>query len=118
MTTDERVVNIRDLPWPLPDDVVYIGRGGFHRRHRLAKSVHGNPYRIDSVGRTAAVRMFRTYAEATLRMAPHWLDPLIGKRLACHCSPDECHGHVLIELVRRIEDERQTGWSDRSRRNT
>lgn len=95
MSTD--VVNLRAFrrrsgPFlinDLPDDVVRVDR----------PTAWGNPIRIGATtSRAEAIRQFRLYAIDRLVREPAWLDPLGGKRLACHCAPLACHGDVLVEL--------------------
>lgn len=107
-----RVVNLREFRYPrerggfnLPPDVVRIDRS----------SRWGNPYVIGqaldvrapeggsiltaSATRDQVITAFDWYAEARLRVEPHWLDPLEGKRLACWCAPLSCHGDMLAMLI-------------------
>lgn len=91
---NRRNINIRD------PDVVYIGRG----------SMWGNPYSHKSD--TLAYHQVETVAEA-IQAYRKWLwqqikeglitvqmlKDLDGKRLACYCAPNPCHGNVIKRAV-------------------
>jgi hypothetical protein len=54
-----------------------------------------------------AVDLFRTYCKVRQRDIPEqfaaWLNPLIGKNLACYCRLDSpCHADVLLELCQGV----------------
>eukprot|EP01125_Pyxidicula_operculata_P018733 TRINITY_DN6686_c0_g1_i1.p1 TRINITY_DN6686_c0_g1~~TRINITY_DN6686_c0_g1_i1.p1 ORF type:complete len:415 (-),score=91.51 TRINITY_DN6686_c0_g1_i1:117-1361(-) len=72
---------------------VYIGRPG----------PYGNPFKIGPDGdREEVISKYRdwvtTSEEGKLVLAKAMIE-LPGKVLACWCSPEHCHGHVLAELV-------------------
>lgn len=99
------VVNVRDLPRPLPEGVVYIGRG----TRGFKKSPWANPYRIGqkmtwgagvfAANREDVLDLFERHARRMLDEDPEWLEPLRGKVLACWCKPERCHGDVLLALL-------------------
>mgnify|MGYP001405663058 CR=1 FL=1 len=70
---------------------VYIGR----------PSKWGNQFVIGKDGdRAEVIRKYREYLlgnESLMRS----LHELRGKRLGCWCSPQACHGDVLVELANR-----------------
>ena len=67
---------------------VYIGRG----------SKWGNPFRIGIDGtREDVIKQYRDW----IKTQPHLLnslEELRGKTLGCFCSPQACHGDILVEL--------------------
>lgn len=68
---------------------VYIGRG----------SKWGNPYHIGKLSRSEVIAKYREW----IITKPELLADLIelkDKRLGCYCAPQECHGDVLVELMR------------------
>ena len=71
---------------------IYIGRG----------SKWGNPYSIGVDGdRNEVIEKYKDY----ILTQKHLLDSLHeleDKRLGCHCFPRRCHGHILIELLEKI----------------
>ena len=68
---------------------VYIGRG----------SKWGNPFRIGIDGtREDVIKQYRDW----IQTQPHLLnslEELRGKTLGCFCSPQACHGDILVELL-------------------
>ncbi len=72
---------------------VYIGR----------PSKWGNPFTIGKDGtREEVIEKYRKYILSNKELMK-LLPELKGKVLGCWCSPNKCHGDVLIEL---IENER------------
>ena len=96
-----RVLNMRDYPQGIPDDCVYIGRGGRYGERWYGASRWHNDYRIGEHGTREEV-IARWEQEARLRLAdePDWLEDLRGKRLVCHCAPLPCHGHALLAMLK------------------
>ena len=68
---------------------VYIGRG----------SKWGNPFKIGVDGtRGDVIKQYRDW----IQTQPHLLsslEELRGKTLGCFCSPQACHGDILVELL-------------------
>lgn len=75
-----------------PRDVVYIGR----------PSKWGNPFVIGKDGdRASVILKYENY----LLNSPELLKQLAelrGKDLVCFCSPNACHGDVLIKVIKQI----------------
>jgi hypothetical protein len=64
---------------------VYIGRG----------SIWGNPFVIGKDGdRAEVIRKYEDYLSESPNLIKR-LPELIGKRIACFCAPQACHGDVL-----------------------
>ena len=76
-------------------DIVYIGRG----------SIWGNPFKIGGVGgrtREDVIRMYRDWLWGRLQSSVFTKEMLLeldGKRLACYCAPQACHGDVLVKAI-------------------
>lgn len=71
-----------------PRDAVYIGR----------PSKWGNPFVIGKHGtRAEVIAKYRSYILSVPNLRRS-LGELRGKDLVCWCSPEACHGDVLIEL--------------------
>lgn len=100
-----QVVNVRKVDKNEPD-VVYIGRG----------SIWGNPYShkegtkaLFKVGSVAeAIASYRRHlwrqinaGEITIQM----LKTLDGKRLACYCVPNPCHGNIIKQAVQWAKEQ-------------
>lgn len=77
----------RRRPHEIPAGAVYVGR----------PTVWGNPFSKGSKDQNIAD--FREYAVKRNEREPGWLKPLRGKDVVCWCSPEGCHGDVLVELA-------------------
>ena len=74
---------------------VYIGRPA----RGLKGSIWGNPFKIGPDGtREQVIEKYRTYILSKPELLGQ-LESLRGKTLGCWCSPQRCHGDVLIELL-------------------
>ena len=86
------VVNLRHAP-EAGDDLVRIDR----------KTGWGNPYRKGPHGsRLAVIELYRAHLRRFLRSGEIGLEDLAaldGKRLACWCAPQPCHGDVLKDAA-------------------
>ena len=91
-----RVVNIRNESYD-----VYIGRN----RVGLANNTGDwrNPCVIGKDGtKEVVIEKYRAHLKEQVRLGLRtWkqLRKLYGKRLGCYCSPDVCHGDVIIEVI-------------------
>ena len=71
---------------------VYIGRG----------SKWGNPYHIGQHGtREEVIKKYENYLLGNTDLM-NSLNELKGKVLACWCSPQACHGDILIKLIKEM----------------
>lgn len=69
---------------------VYIGR----------PSIWGNPFTIGKDGdRDTVIRKYREWIATRPDLIERAKKELRGKRLACWCRPQECHGDVLAEIA-------------------
>jgi protein gp37 len=105
-----RVVNFRDLSdkwnastcdWGDPS-YVYIGRASVH--YGLKESPFANPFKIASdtpANRAEAIAKYREWI-ATQPALLQQLESLRGKKLVCWCTPKDCHGHVLLDLLGEV----------------
>ena len=72
------------------EDDVYIGRG----------TVWGNPYRIGRDGtREEVIAKYWKLRKDDEAFVAAVKEQLKGKRLACHCSPERCHGLALAYIA-------------------
>lgn len=68
---------------------VYIGR----------PSKWGNPYVIGRDGtREEVIAKHRVWIKTQTQLLNN-ISELVGKRLACYCAPERCHGDILAELA-------------------
>lgn len=65
----------------------------------------GNPFRVPQDGdRAQVIAKFKDYFHRRLQEDPvFWrqVQGLIGRELACHCKPMDCHGDVIVEYLKR-----------------
>ncbi len=68
------------------------------------KSRWGNPYPMrKEADREGVIAKYRIWLWAEIksgRITLKDLAALHGKRLACHCAPKSCHGHVLADAAK------------------
>lgn len=73
-----------------PSDAVYIGR----------TTKWGNPFKIGVDGdRSWVIKLYRDYLLSNPQLITAVKNELRGKDLICHCSPEACHGDVLLEVA-------------------
>lgn len=90
-----RVVNLRGNN---QDYDVYIGRANQWRK--LPASKWANPFKVGRDGTVAEVlAKYRAHVLARPELIAA-LPELVGKRLGCWCAPNDCHGDVLVELLK------------------
>lgn len=84
-----KVLNKHHLPdKQVPPDAVYIGRG----------SKWGNPFAIGRDGtRAQVIQKYRHHLTEEMKLEAR--RELRGKDLVCFCSPQACHGDVLLEVA-------------------
>ena len=99
-----RVYNLkRDGPVP---GAVYIGRPC---REYPSGSKWANPFHIGRDGsRLQCIAKYKRWLPKQRHLMES-LHELRGKDFICHCDPEECHGHWLVEIAnpekRKIEEE-------------
>ena len=97
-----------------PNDVVYIGRAIFMGGWKLRKSIFANPFKVDKYNKKNGVTIehhgtlddvCERYKEYVLSKPEllRQIGSLKGKKLACWCYPNRCHGDVLKELAENEE---------------
>ena len=81
-----------------PPDIVYIGRNMFMGGGgwKLKNSIFANPFRIGpNETREDVYKRYIMQKPDLLKQRPE----LKEKTLACWCSPQACHGDVLVQLI-------------------
>lgn len=104
--TETQVISLkgkRDTLGPsnenLPEDHVYIGRNLTMGGWKMKKSKWANPFKVTEQDKRGSVlQKYREYILADPKLMDS-LDELEGKILCCWCSPEGCHGDVLIDLI-------------------
>jgi hypothetical protein len=67
----------------------------------MSGSIWGNPFQIGRDGtREEVIEKYRRYILSKPELLAQ-LESLRGKTLGCWCSPQSCHGDVLVELLSR-----------------
>lgn len=87
----------RDLKHWLEDpNHVYIGR---HNHYVGAPSSKWkNPYSVKKYGRAGCIKKYERYIKKNKELMDS-IEELRGKTLGCWCSPDACHGDVLLKIM-------------------
>ena len=87
--------------WMDDPENIYIGRSGivFIDGQRFPKiaSIFANPFKGED-----AYEKFDTYIRNRLKKEPNLVNELLalrGKHLGCWCSPNKCHGDILLKLI-------------------
>ena len=91
------VVNIKNYP---KKDYVYIGRG----------SPLGNPYIIGKDGdRAEVIKKYERdfYKKIKNERFKRYVLSLKGKKLACYCKPEKCHGDIIVQYLEGENNEEQ-----------
>ena len=71
----------------------------------MRPSKWGNPFVIGRDGNRAdVINKYRAWIVQRPKLIAAARAELKGKDLVCCCSPLDCHGHVLIELINDEED--------------
>lgn len=86
---------------------VYVGRS--NRAYNLPLSRYANPFKIGPHRpRVRAIADYEFWVRTSAEPAAVWIREhvaeLIGKTLACWCSPSPCHGSVLLGLAIEARD--------------
>lgn len=100
--------------WMKDKNNVYIGRRGvvFINDERFPKkdSIWHNPFKIDEQNSRATVmKKYEKYIKQRLRSEPDLVKQLLalkGKNLGCWCHPLQCHGDILIKMIKHYSDKK------------
>ena len=93
--------------WMKDNNNIYIGRKGIvfinKQRFPSESSPFCNIYKIGIDGdRDEVIQKYKNYIVSKIKNEPSFKDQLLrlkNKNLGCWCSPDKCHGDVLLELI-------------------
>lgn len=99
--------------WMKCPDNVYIGRRGVvfidKKRYPLDSSVFANPYKVGKHGtRDEVINKYEIYIHDRISKEPETMKELLnleGKILGCWCSPEPCHGNVLLRLIKELKND-------------
>lgn len=73
---------------------VYIGR----------PSIFGNPFSVMEYGRKGAIEKYRQYFHQRILEDQGFKEEVLklkGKILGCFCAPRPCHGDIIIEYLKK-----------------
>ena len=74
----------------IPSGAVYVGRG----------SAFGNPFQIPRDGdREEVIEKFRLWLKTQPKLIERVKLELRGRDLVCYCSPQACHGNILMAIA-------------------
>ena len=83
--------------------VVFIDFEGKKERFPKSDSVWANPFKIsEKQSRRDVIELYEKYIRTKIEneKLKEELILLQGKNLGCWCYPEECHGDVLIKLIK------------------
>lgn len=84
-----------------PSNYIYIGRNLNMGGWKLSNSKWANPFSVKQYGRIGALLRYREYVLSTPSLY-NSISELSGKILMCWCTPEPCHGDILIDLYKSI----------------
>ena len=87
-------------------DVVYIGRGSIWGNPYSHKEGTKAQYRVNT--REEAIESYRHWLWKEIqagRITIPMLLALDGKRLACYCKPQSCHGDIIVAAIQWAKKE-------------
>lgn len=97
-----KVLNFYKLGKKIPDRAIYIGRPMPHEG--LAGSKFANPFKITETDtREIVVEKYKKWLWDEIRSGRITLEDLLeleNHDLICFCSPQLCHGDVLVAAVK------------------
>lgn len=80
----------------IPDNAVYIGR----KSKFSSSSKFHNPFVIGKDGnREQVIQKYENYILNNPELLESAIIELRGKDLVCFCSPQPCHGDILLKIV-------------------
>jgi len=87
----KRIQRKRTKGWRMPPNTVYVGR----------PSKWGNPYVVTLPGDLeTCLERYSNWLSERIADDPNFLDPLMGKDLACWCPLDRpCHADILLSRI-------------------
>jgi hypothetical protein len=93
-----QVLNLRGRNGAVPEGAVYIGDRLYRGPWHLPKSKWANPYKIGRDGtREEVIAKFECHIYDSGLFSD--IHELRGHDLACWCTPEPCHGDLLLKLA-------------------
>lgn len=88
----------------------YIGRAGIvfidGERYPKVSSIWANPFKIGKYSREECLIKYESYITDKINNDNNLLNELLqlkGKQLGCWCHPEQCHGDILIKLIKQYD---------------
>ena len=92
--------------WCSDPNNVYIGRKRIvfidGERYPKCDSLFANPYKGEN-----AIEKYRDYLLRSMKngdITEEDVRSLRGKKLGCWCKPDRCHGDVILDVLKTLEN--------------
>lgn len=88
--------------WLKNEDHVYIGREMNYYVKGAKGSKWKNPFSVKRYGREKCLELYKQYVYDSGLIED--IEELEGKTLGCWCKPEKCHGDILFEILRGIDE--------------
>ena len=88
--------------WLSKENHIYIGRNMSVYVKGATKSKWCNPFSTKKYGRDKCLELYKEYIKNNKQLMSE-LNELKNKTLGCWCSPNKCHGEILLELLEKID---------------
>jgi hypothetical protein len=87
--------------WKSKQNTVYIGRNMDFYVKGAKGSKWANPFSVKKYGRNECLKKYKEYILSNTELL-NSLNELKGKELGCWCHPEQCHGDILIEIIKSL----------------
>lgn len=94
------VLNFYKLGCKVPKGAIYIGRPNY--KWGLKGSKFQNPYSLEKYTREKAIEKYKNWLWNEIKIGHITIQELAnmkGRDLVCYCSPQGCHGDVLLKAI-------------------
>lgn len=88
--------------WVSREDSVYIGRNMSFYVPGAVGSKWANPFPVKKYGRDVCLQKYEEYIRENAELMSQ-LGELEGKELGCWCSPEPCHGDILMKIMTELQ---------------
>ena len=108
LVVKEEIINLNMVgdweSWNGRADTMYISR----KKWSLEQSKWYNPFHIEDIGngpeaRRKSIERFERYVRGEEELMDTIIE-LDEKQLGCYCKPHECHGYVLLKILKEQKD--------------
>lgn len=96
--------NYKDfVEWSADPSNVYIGRNMSFYVKGAKASKWANPFDVKKFGRERCIEKYKDYLLSNRSLLNSIME-LKGKKLGCWCKPEACHGDVLVEVLKQLDE--------------